>query len=55
MRLYNQIKTETPQLLSPEQTSMLQAIKCVYYQAFYSSGVDEVIISDIFCKIMVGL
>ena len=55
VRLHKQTKTETSQSLPPEEMSMLQAIKCVHYQVFYSSRIDEVIISDIFCKIVVGL
>ena len=41
------MKTKISQSLPPEENSMLQAIKCVHYQVYYSSRVDETIISDI--------
>ena len=47
VRLYKQIKTKTSRSLPPEENSMLQAIKHFRYQVFYSSRVDEIIISDI--------
>ena len=50
VRLYKQMKTKTSQSLALEEKSMLQAIKCIHYQAFYSSRVDEIITSDIFLQ-----
>ena len=41
------MKTKTSQSLLPEGKWMLQAIKRVHCQVFYSSRVDETIISDI--------
>ena len=45
--LHKQMKTKTFQPLPPGETSMLQAITRVHYQVFYSSWVDETIISNI--------
>ena len=45
--LHKQMKTKTFQPLPPEEKSMLQAITRVHYQVFYSSWVDETIMSDI--------
>ena len=45
--LYKQRKTKTSQSLPPEEKSMLQAIKCIHFQVYYSSRVDKTIISDI--------
>ena len=47
VRLYKQMRPKTTQSLPPEEKSMLQAIKRVHYQVYYSSRVDETIISDI--------
>ena len=41
------MKTKTSQSLPSEKKWMLQAIKRVYYQVFYSSRVDKTIIRDI--------
>ena len=41
------MKTKTSQSLLPEGKWMLQAIKRVHCQVFYSSRVDETILSDI--------
>ena len=42
------MKTKTSQSFPPEEMSMLQAIKHVHYQVYYSSRkIDETIISDI--------
>ena len=41
------MKAETSQSLPPEGKWMLQAIKCVHYQVFYPSRLDETIVSDI--------
>ena len=41
------MKTKTSQSLPPEEKSMLQAIIGVHYQVYYSSRVDETIVSDI--------
>ena len=49
MQLYKQMKTKTSQSKPPEEKAMLQAS-----QVFYSSRVNEIIISDFFL-IMVGL
>ena len=48
--LHKQMKTKTFQPLPPEERSMLQVITRVHYQVFYSSWVDETIISDILLK-----
>ena len=40
------MKTKTSHSLLPDEKLMLQAVKRVHYQAYYSSRVDE-IISDI--------
>ena len=55
VRLYKQKKIKTSMSLLLKEKSILEAIKFVHHQAFYASRVDEIIISDIFCKIMVGL
>ena len=47
VRLYTQMKTKTSQSLPPGEKSMLQTIKRVQYQVYYSSRVGETIISDI--------
>ena len=39
--------TTTSQSLPPDEKSMLQAIKCILYQVYDWSRVDEAIISDI--------
>ena len=39
--------TKTSQSLPPDEKSMLPAIKCILYQAYGWSRVDEAIISDI--------
>ena len=44
--LYKQMKTKTSQSLPPGEKLMLQAIKYVHYQVYYSSSVNETIISD---------
>ena len=41
------MKTKTSQSVPPEEKWMLQAIKGVHYQGFYSSRLDETIIRDI--------
>ena len=46
VRLYKQMKTKTSHSLLPDEKLMLQAVKRVHYQVYYSSRVDE-IISDI--------
>ena len=46
VRFYKQMKPKTSYYLPPEEKSMLQAIKRVGYQVYYSSRVDETIISD---------
>ena len=46
VRFYKQMKPKTSHYLPPEEKSMLQAIKRVRYQVYYSSRVDETIISD---------
>ena len=43
----NKWKQKTSQSLPTEEKWMLQAIRRVYYQVFYSSRVDETIIRDI--------
>ena len=45
--MYKQRKTKTSQSLPPEEKSMLQAIKRIHFQVYYSSRVDKTIISDI--------
>ena len=51
VRLFKQLKTKTSQSLTPEERSMLQAIKRVHYQVYYSSRVDETIRSDKFLQV----
>ena len=41
------MKLKIYQSLPPEEKLMMQAIKRVHYQIYYSSRVDETIISDI--------
>ena len=57
VQLYRQMKTKPSQSLPPDEKlyaiKMLQAIKCILYEVYYWSRVDEAIINDIFCKIMV--
>ena len=47
VRLYKQMKLKIYQSLPPEEKLMMQAIKRVHYQIYYSSRVAETIISDI--------
>ena len=44
--LHKQMKTKTSQSLPPGEKLMLQAIKCVHYHVYYSSSVNETILSD---------
>ena len=57
VQLYRQMKTKPSQSLPPDEKlyaiKMLQAIKCILYEVYYWPRVDEAIINDIFCKIMV--
>ena len=47
LRMYKQMKAKNSESLPPEEKPMLQALKLVHYQVYYSSRVDETIISDI--------
>ena len=42
---------KTSQSLSPDENSMLQAIKSIHYEVYYCSTVDEAIVSDILSAI----
>ena len=41
------MKTKTSQSLPPDEKSVFQAIKRIYYEVYYWSRVDEAIINDI--------
>ena len=49
-QMYKQMKTKTSHSLLPDKKSMLQAIKCIHYQAYGLSRVYEVIISDLLLR-----
>ena len=38
---------KTSQSLRPDENSMLEAIKNIYYEVYYCSAVDKAIVSDI--------
>ena len=41
------MKTKTSQILTPGEKSKFQAIKCIHYQVYDWSRVDEAIMSDL--------
>ena len=42
---------KTSQSLSPDENSMLQAIRIIHYEVYYCSTVDEAIVSDVLSAI----